>query len=61
MLKRIFVLAILVFFVAGTFSAMADDKGTSSDKNVLQCMYNWFSSNMPCAKTAATAATVPAA
>lgn len=42
MVRRILVLAIVAFFIAGTFSAMAGEQGKAcADKNALQCMYDW--------------------
>ena len=43
MLKKIVVIALLVFFAAGTFTVMAGEKAAGKDENALQSMYNWFS------------------
>ena len=41
-MKNIVALALVaVFLVTGTV-VMAEGKSCCSDKNVLQCMYNWF-------------------
>jgi len=51
MVKRIALLALAIFFVAGTFGAMAEEQRTSNEMNPLQMSYDWFASwTSPCAK-----------
>ena len=44
MIKRIVILALLVFFVVGTASVMAEGNAACKDKGALQSLYNWFGS-----------------
>ena len=42
MVRKVVILALLIFFVIGAVGAMAADNKACKGKGALQSMYNWF-------------------